>query len=176
MKSLLNRRTECNICYKNVVRLTQHVRQSHDMDMSTYMKSFTLNPDEDNDTADETDSNNSSKSDDMTESGSENESNMGEDMPENEEWPTFFEHLLKNINSWEDLSDKELTRVLAATTHWFMDLKCLSKNDAMYKKIVRKTKKYEKNGLKTHEAMMAVFEKEMPYFDKLTKRTLEDKE
>ena len=38
MKSILNRRTECNICYKNVVRLTQHVRQAHDMDMSTYIK------------------------------------------------------------------------------------------------------------------------------------------
>ena len=44
------------------------------------------------------------------------------------------------------------------------------------RRLLEKQKNMKKNGLKTNEAMMAVFKKEMPYFDKLTKRTLEDKE
>lgn len=104
------------------------------------------------------------------------ESNLDEDMSESEDQVTFFEHMLKNVENWESLTEKEIIHQLARSTQWFMELKKLAKNDTMLEKIVNKVNKYTQLGLKYDKAMLTVFEKDTAYFNKLITRISEEEE
>jgi hypothetical protein len=177
-------RQPCKICFKNVIRLTQHVRQTHDMDMATYRKRFENKcfSEDDEEDEDETESHisNESENSDVTETESENdtseeESDMEEYLSESEEQPTFFEHMLDNMDC-ESLTEKELISLLVKNTQWYIELEKHSKNDSMLEKIEKNVKKYVKTGLNYNEAISTVFEKETTYFTKLVKRNLSDED
>jgi hypothetical protein len=105
----------------------------------------------------------------------ENKSAMDEDLSERAEHPTFFEHMLNNVDCGS-LTKKELISQLVRNTQRFLELEKYAKNDTMLKKIEAKVKKYTKCGLNYNEALTAVFEKETAYFSTLLKRNLKDEE
>ena len=104
----MNHLQECNICDKQVVKLAQHVRQAHDMNMTEYYDNET-NKKENSETSEM----------ESEESCSEDESTRESDSDETKQ--TFFEFLLKNIENYEELTEQEITRQLAKATYWFLN-------------------------------------------------------
>jgi len=173
----MDRKQECNICDKQVVKLAQHVRQAHDMNMAEYYAN--MSDDETNKIE------NSEASEIETEdaSSSEDESASDEDMSTREESDsddetkqTFFEFLLQNIENCKELTEQEIFQQLAKNTYWFLNAKRVAKNDAMLENIQNKTRKYVDLGLKYEDAMLVAFDKESAYFNNLISRISENEE
>ena len=165
----MNQLQECNICDKQVVKLAQHVRQAHDMNMTEYYDNET-NKKENSETS-EMESEESCSED---EACSEDESTRESDSAETKQ--TFFEFLLKNIENCEELTEQEIIQQLAKATYWFLNAKSVAKNDAMLENIQYKTQKYVNLGLKYEDALLVAFDKEAAYFKNLISRISENEE
>ena len=142
----MNQLQECNICDKQVVKLAQHVRQAHDMNMTEYYDNET-NKKENSETS-EMESEESCSED---EACSEDESTRESDSAETKQ--TFFEFLLKNIENCEELTEQEIIQQLVNSTYWFLNAKSVAKNDAMLENIQYKAQKYVNLGLKYEDAL-----------------------
>ena len=165
----MNQLQECNICDKQVVKLAQHVRQAHDMNMTEYYDNET-NEKENSETS-EMESEESCSED---KSCSEDESTRESDSAETKQ--TFFEFLLKNIENCEELTEQEIIQQLAKDTYWFLNAKSVAKNDAMLENIQYKAQKYVNLGLKYEDALLVAFDKEAAYFKNLISRISENEE
>ena len=165
----MNHLQECNICDKQVVKLAQHVRQAHDMNMTEYYDNET-NKKENSETSEME----SEESCSEVEPCSEDESTRESDSDETKQ--TFFEFLLKNIENYEELTGQEIIQQLAKATYWFLNAKSVAKNDAMLENIQNKTQKYVDLGLKYEDAMLVAFDKEAAYFNNLISRISENEE
>ena len=180
----MDHKQECNICDKQVVKLAQHVRQAHDMNMAEYydnMRDDETNKIE-NSEASEIETEDASGSDDES-SSDEDESASDEDMSTREESDsddetkqTFFEFLLQNIENCKELTEQEIFQQLAKNTYWFLNAKRVAKNDAMLENIQNKTQKYVDLGLKYEDALLVAFDKEAAYFNNLISRISENEE
>jgi hypothetical protein len=157
--------------------------------MLAYRKRFenqSLTEDEGDDDDDEdigtvSDKSKESEDSDVTENESEtdsckNESDMDQELSENEEPSTFFEHMLKNMENLDNLTENELLSQLAGSTLWFLELEKLAQSSSMLKKIEKKVQKYSTHGLNYNEAVLTVIEKEKAYFSKLVSRISADGE
>jgi len=165
----MNQLQECNICDKQVVKLAQHVRQAHDMNMTEYYDNET-NKKENSETS-EMESEESCSED---EACSEDESTRESDSAETKQ--TFFEFLLKNIENCEELTEQEIIQQLVNSTYWFLNAKRVAKNDAMLENIQYKAQKYVDLGLKYEDALVVAFDKEAAYFKNLISRISENEE
>ena len=165
----MNHLQECNICDKQVVKLAQHVRQAHDMNMTEYYDNET-NKKENSETSEME----SEESCSEVEPCSEDESARESDSDETKQ--TFFEFLLKNIENYEELTGQEIIQQLANSTYWFLNAKSVAKNDAMLENIQYKTQKYVNLGLKYEDALLVAFDKEAAYFKNLISRISENEE
>ena len=168
----MNHLQECNICNKQVVKLAQHVRQAHDMNMTEYYDNET-NKKENSETS-EMETEDESCSED--ESASDKDESTREESDSDEAKQTFFEFLLKNIENYEELTGQEIIQLLAKATYWFLNAKSVAKNDAMLENIRNKTQKYVDLGLKYEDAMLVAFDKEAAYFNNLITRISENEE
>ena len=167
----MNHLQECNICDKQVVKLAQHVRQAHDMNMTEYYDNET-NKKENSETS-EMETEDESCSEDESASDKD-ESTRESDSDETKQ--TFFEFLLKNIENYEELTEQEIIQQLANSTYWFLNAKTVAKNDAMLENIQYKAQKYVDLGLKYEDALLVAFDKEAAYFKNLISRISENEE
>ena len=140
----MDQQQDCNICDKHVVKLAQHVRQAHDMNMGEYYDNMSESDKIENSEASEIETEDTPSSEDESASD-EDESASDEDMSTREESDsdeakqTFFEFLLKNIENCEELTEQEIFQQLAKTTYWFLNAKRVAKNDAMLENITNNT-------------------------------------
>ena len=115
----MNHLQECNICDKQVVKLAQHVRQAHDMNMTEYYDNEN-NKIENSETSEmETEDASGSEDEsasDKDESASDEDMSTREESDSDEAKQTFFEFLLKNIENYEELTEQEIIQQLAKTT------------------------------------------------------------
>ena len=92
----MDRQQECKICNNHVVKLAQHVRQAHDMNMVEYYDTETEIETEDAPSSDD------ESGSDEDESASDENMSTREESDSDEAKQTFFEFLLKNIENCEE--------------------------------------------------------------------------
>ena len=132
----MDHQQECKICDKHVVKLAQHVRQAHDMNMAEYYDNMSDTETESNESnkieyseASEIETEDAPSSDDKSASD-EDESVSDEitrektkESDSDEAKQTFFEFLLKNIENCKELTEQEIFQQLAKNTYWFLNAK-----------------------------------------------------